>query len=113
MRWPASIVTATPGRPASPSLAANHKKNFRTRKKAESWAAQLHGQLQNAHAPLLGGPAKATVGRTLYEYAHLYTPACQLPQRDGLTLREVWKGEGSSGTTAANGVLARGVALNR
>jgi hypothetical protein len=52
---------------------ANHKKNFRTRKEAETWAAQLHGELQNAHAPLLGGPARVTVGRTLYEYAHFYT----------------------------------------
>ncbi|MFM0223019.1 site-specific integrase [Paraburkholderia dipogonis] len=61
--WQASVTVA----------GANHKKNFRTRKEAETWAAQLHGELQNAHAPLLGGPAKATVGRTLYEYAHLYT----------------------------------------
>jgi integrase len=59
---------------ASVSVAGiNHKKNFRTRKDAETWAAHLHGELQNAHAPLLGGPAKATVARTLYEYAHLYT----------------------------------------
>jgi hypothetical protein len=61
--WQASVTVA----------GANHKKNFRTRKEAETWAAQLHGELQQAHAPLLGGPAKATVGRTLYEYAHLYT----------------------------------------
>lgn len=61
--WQASVTVA----------GANHKKNFRTRKEAETWAAELHGDLQRAHAPLLGGPAKATVGRMLYEYAHLYT----------------------------------------
>jgi len=61
--WQASVTVA----------GANHKKNFRTRKEAETWAAHLHGELQQAHAPLLGGPAKAIVGRTLYEYAHIYT----------------------------------------
>ncbi|TDN67421.1 site-specific integrase [Paraburkholderia sp. BL10I2N1] len=61
--WQASVTVA----------GTNKKQNFRTRKEAETWAAQLHGELQQAHAPLLGGPAKATVGRTLYEYAHLYT----------------------------------------
>jgi hypothetical protein len=58
-------VTVTHGRPCVTVAATNKKQNFRARKEAETWAAQLHGELQSVHAPLLGGPARATVSRTL------------------------------------------------
>ncbi|PZR48488.1 site-specific integrase [Paraburkholderia fungorum] len=51
----------------------NQKRNFTTRRDAESWACETHGSLEKAHAPLLDGPANSTLARAIYEYAHLYT----------------------------------------
>jgi len=51
----------------------NRKKNFASPKEAKAWAASFATELQQAHAPHLGGPAHATVARMLFDYAKLYS----------------------------------------
>ncbi|WP_152755149.1 hypothetical protein [Paraburkholderia franconis] len=45
----------------------NQKKNFPTYAEAKAWAARLEADLERAHAPHLGGPAKTSVARMLFE----------------------------------------------
>ncbi|GAB3630342.1 integrase [Pandoraea terrae] len=52
----------------------NQKKNFADKKSAVAWADEMATDMRKtAHTPRLGGPAKVTLARMLFEYAHLYT----------------------------------------